>query len=76
MQLQLLAFAQAAEVAGFRERVVECSASETARALMERVAPTLDLGHTRVAFDGEYRGWDEPIGNARELALLPPVSGG
>lgn len=76
MQLQLLAFAQAAEVAGFRERIVECSESDTARAIIERLAPTVDLRITRIAIDGEYRGCDEPVGTARELALLPPVSGG
>ncbi|MEI9960038.1 MAG: MoaD/ThiS family protein [Limisphaerales bacterium] len=30
----------------------------------------------RVAIDLEYADWDKPIGAARELALVPPVSGG
>lgn len=76
MHLKLLAFAQAAELLGFRERILECSATDTARSFIERLSPSLDLHATRVAFDGEYRGWDELIGDARELALLPPVSGG
>jgi len=76
VQLKLLAFAQAADLLGFRERVLECSASDTARDIIERLSRSMDFEATRVAFDGEYREWDEPIGDARELALLPPVSGG
>ena len=33
-------------------------------------------GTCRVAIDLEYRAWDEPIGNAQEMAIIPPVSGG
>jgi molybdopterin converting factor small subunit len=29
-----------------------------------------------VAVDGEYHEWDAPLGSAREVALIPPVSGG
>ena len=76
MQLKLLAFAQAADLLGFRERIVECSASDTARTVIDRLSGSEDLASMRVAIDGEYREWDEPIGNARELALIPPVSGG
>jgi molybdopterin converting factor small subunit len=30
----------------------------------------------RVALDHEYVDWDDPVGTASELAILPPVSGG
>lgn len=30
----------------------------------------------RIAIDLEYRAWDEPVGHAREMAIIPPVSGG
>ena len=76
MQLRLLAFAQAAERLGFRERLIEYSPEESPRALLARTAPTLDLQTIRVALDCEYCDLDAPIGPAGELALIPPVSGG
>ena len=76
MQLKLLAFAHLPAQLGFHERTVECSAAETPRALLHRLAPEIDLTTVRVAIDEEYRSWDEPIGPANELALIPPVSGG
>ena len=30
----------------------------------------------RIAVDQEYADWDSPIGEAKEIALIPPVSGG
>jgi molybdopterin synthase sulfur carrier subunit len=30
----------------------------------------------RAAVDYEYWDWDAPVGNATELAIIPPVSGG
>lgn len=76
MQLKIVAFAQAADLLGFRERIVESAPDETARLLFARLAPNADLQMMRVAIDREYRGWDEPLGSAHELALIPPVSGG
>lgn len=76
MQLKILAFAQAADLVGFRERTVPCAPNETARSLFARLVPDADLQTMRVAIDCDYRGWDEPLGAARELALIPPVSGG
>jgi molybdopterin converting factor small subunit len=40
------------------------------------VAPAFDCAACRVAVDGEYHDWDAPLGAAREIALIPPVSGG
>jgi molybdopterin synthase sulfur carrier subunit len=76
MQLKILAFAHLPAQLGFRERMVECAEADTPRALLQRLAPTVDLATVRVAIDEEYRSWDEPIGPAHELALIPPVSGG
>jgi molybdopterin synthase sulfur carrier subunit len=76
MTVRLLAFAQAADHVGFRERAVVCKPEDTARQLLQRVAADYDPAHARVAIDGEYRDWDEPIGTAEELAIIPPVSGG
>ena len=76
MQLKVVAFAQAADLLGFRERTIDSAPDETARSVLARLAPNADLRMMRVAIDREYRSWDEPLGAARELALIPPVSGG
>ncbi|MES2568579.1 MAG: MoaD/ThiS family protein [Verrucomicrobiota bacterium] len=77
MQLKLLAFAQAHDLLGFQERLVEVEPEETPRRLLGRLAPLFDAAGVRVAIDCEYCSWDTPIGaQARELAIIPPVSGG
>ena len=76
MQVTLLAFAQAYDQLGFRERVVDCAPTDTPRAIIERLAPGAAVDGMRVAIDQEYTEWDAPIGEAREMALIPPVSGG
>lgn len=76
MRVKLLAFAQARETFGFSEKIVECVSGQTPRELMEAVAPGVSLENLRVAVDQEFAEWDEPTGEAVEIALLPPVSGG
>ena len=76
MPVKFLAFAQTRDLLGFHERMIECAPDETPRAIVARLAPTLDPAAMRVAVDGEYRDWDTPIGAATEIALIPPVSGG
>jgi molybdopterin synthase sulfur carrier subunit len=76
MTVQLLAFAQLADQLGFRERDFECSDGESARTLLQRVAPQIDLSRLRVAIDEEYSSWDEPLHGGNVVALIPPVSGG
>ena len=76
MKIKLLAFAQAADQLGFRERVVDCSGDDSPRGMLTTHAPKLDCSLMRVAVDGEYRDWDAAIGEAREIAIIPPVSGG
>ena len=76
MNIKLLAFAQAQEAFGFHERTATCTAEDTPRSLILRIKPDAELGQLRVALDYEFATWDTPIGAARELALIPPVSGG
>jgi molybdopterin converting factor small subunit len=77
IQVKLLAFAQAADRLGWREMLVECPPDETLRAIVERHAPGFDVSSARVAVDCEYAAWDDAAGAlAREVAILPPVSGG
>lgn len=77
IHLKLLAFAHAAGRLGWREILVEAAPDETPREIFDRVAPGHDWQAMRVAVDCEYRPWDEAVGPlAREVALIPPVSGG
>lgn len=44
---------------------------------MQRIEPQFIPGKSvRVAVNQEYADWDKPIGNANEIAVIPPVSGG
>ena len=74
----LVAFAQAKQVLGFSEQTVVPLPGETAALLLDRLFPGQRprLSGCRVALDETYASWDEPIGTAREVALIPPVSGG
>ena len=76
MQIKVLAFAQTRQQLGFSQKVVECAPDDTARSVLLRLQPDFIPGAIRVAIDHEYAAWDVPLGNARELALIPPVSGG
>lgn len=77
MKITVLTFAQARDLVGFGEKTADCQPHETPRQILRRLAPQFDPGRTvRVALDQEYADWDQPVGEATELALIPPVSGG
>ena len=76
VRLKLLAFAQARDQLGFAECEIECGPQDTPRQIVQRIAPAASLDSMRVALDCEYRKWDDPVSEARELAIIPPVSGG
>lgn len=76
MTLTILAFAQARDRFGFSSREVECAAEDTPRIILERLVPGASVAHLAVALDCEFCTWETPVGAAKELALLPPVSGG
>jgi molybdopterin converting factor small subunit len=77
MQIKVLTFAQTRTQLGFAEKSFDCEPGETPREILHRIAPQFDPGKIiRVAVDREYADWDQPISNATELALIPPVSGG
>ena len=76
MRIKLLAFAQARDQLGFDEREIECATSDSPREIIHRISAGASLTMMRVAVDREYRGWDDPIGEASEIAVIPPVSGG
>ncbi len=76
--VRLLLFAQARELVGFRELLILVDPEETPRQILERIAPGFfeKVFGARVSLDLEYGSWDCPIGEAEEMAVLPPVSGG
>ena len=76
MPITILAFAQARDLFGFGSREIECDPAETPRGLLLRLRPDADLSQWRVALDCEFTTWDSPLGNACEMAIIPPVSGG
>jgi molybdopterin synthase sulfur carrier subunit len=55
---------------------VACGPDDTPLSIVLRVAPQVKREFLRVAIDSEFVTWETPVGNARELAFLPPVSGG
>jgi len=77
VKITILTFAQTRTQLGFAERTIDCTPEETPREILRRLAPHFDPGKTiRVAVNQEYADWDRPVGEATELALIPPVSGG
>jgi molybdopterin synthase sulfur carrier subunit len=77
--LKILAFAHARSAVGFAEQTVEVLPTDTPRMILMGLLGDQSAsvcGTCRVAIDLEYRAWDEPIGNAQEMAIIPPVSGG
>jgi molybdopterin synthase sulfur carrier subunit len=45
-------------------------------ALQARHGWVLSAERLRVAVDGAFCGWDEPVREGAEIAFIPPVSGG
>jgi sulfur-carrier protein len=76
MSITVLAFAQSQDLFGFSSRELACEPEDTPRTLLLRLRPDADFSHLRVALDCEFSTWDTPLGSARELAIIPPVSGG
>ena len=78
--MRLLAFARAKEILGLSETEIPLSPGDTPALLLDRHFPGVREvlpGGTRPAIDEDYAAWDTPIPpSARELAILPPVSGG
>jgi molybdopterin converting factor small subunit len=77
MKITLLAFASAAQRLGWRTQEVEAEADATPLQLFQSVTADFSPGVARVAVNGNYHEWNAAIGSdAREIAIIPPVSGG
>ena len=80
MQVEVLYFASLRERVGRERETLEVDADldlEALWALLVRRHPALS-GFPRplAACDREYATWDRKLRDVREVALLPPVSGG
>lgn len=49
-----------------------CEPDDTPLSIVTRIAPQVNREFLRVAIDSEFATWDTPMGNAREIAFLPP----
>jgi molybdopterin converting factor small subunit len=77
MKVMLLAFASAAQRLGWREREMDAEADTTPLDLFQRANAGFSPAVARVAVNGNYHDWNAAIGaEAREVAIIPPVSGG
>jgi molybdopterin synthase sulfur carrier subunit len=80
MERTILAFSVARDRLGFSETRRPFPADATplavAAALGGSVLADEARSAWRVALDHEYASWDSPLGNAAEIAFLPPVCGG
>jgi len=77
MTIEILAFAQARRTLGFSSRHVECQPADSPRSILQPWLESIaTLPPCRIAVDEHLHEWDAPVGQARVLAILPPVSGG
>ena len=74
----VLYFASLRDVAGSASEQVEASGElgELYEALRARHGFLLARERLRVAVDGEFADWREPVRAGSEIAFIPPVSGG
>lgn len=81
MNLRVLYFASLVDRTGVPSEIVDVEPTADAGVLWRRLCrrhPALGAMGYRpmVAFDMEYGGWDRKLEGVREVAFLPPVSGG
>lgn len=80
MTIEVRFFASLADRAGGPVESVEIDESSDVRALWDLLVERHpDLGavaRPMVACDAAYADWDAPLRGVREVAFLPPVSGG
>ena len=77
--LTLLYFASLRERAGVPSESLSTEAADLA-GLYEEIQARHGIAwpreHLRVAVDGEFARWQEPLRAGSEVAVIPPVSGG
>lgn len=77
--LTVLYFASLRDVAGIEQEQLQTSAV-TLRDLYLQLQQThgfgMPLDQLRVAINGKFARWDDPVADASEVVFIPPVSGG
>ena len=77
--VRLLYFASLRDAAGLDSETVQSAAGDLAR-LYEETAARHALfwprERLRVAVDGAFARWEDPLADGSEVAFIPPVSGG
>lgn len=81
MEIRILAFARVRELLETGERELELPEGACVRDAWDLLAqryPSLDelRSSTRIARNGAFVNFDDPLDDRDELALLPPVGGG
>jgi molybdopterin synthase sulfur carrier subunit len=78
-QVTLLYFASLREIAGIESEAVESRALDLQGLYAEaqtRHGFEWPLASLRVAVDGDFAHWPDPVRDGSEVAFIPPVSGG
>lgn len=79
MRVTLLYFASLKQMTGVDSEQVTSDAADLRglyQALQQRHGFPWSTAALRVAVDGEFAQWDDPVRDASEVAFIPPVSGG
>lgn len=79
LKVQVLYFAELAEVAGRQSESVNTEAVDLAalyQQLQARYSFRFAVTSLRAARNGEFAAWSCPIENGDEIAFMPPFSGG
>src|SRR5437588_12553886 len=80
MNVRIVLFAKPRELVGQPNLELALPAGATAADAWSQLSTRYDLGPLprsfRCAVNSEYAGWDDPLRDGDELAVIPPVSGG
>ncbi len=80
MKVRVVLFAKPRELVGQPNIDLALPAGSTAADAWSQLSTQYDLGPLprsfRCAVNSEYAGWDDPLKEGDELAVIPPVSGG
>ena len=81
MSVRVLAFAGARDAIGAGQLEIALAGETTARSFLDRLcrehqALAPYASSLRVAVNGAYAAWDDPIRDGDEVAIIPPVAGG
>src|SRR6202162_5374147 len=80
MNVRVVLFAKPRELVGQPNVELALPTAATAADAWSQLSSRYDLGPLprsfRCAVNSEYAGWDDPLKEGDELAVIPPVSGG